>query len=441
MAFLLLVLAGAVLLMLPISIADGKETPFIDALFVSTSAVSLTGLTTVDTATHWTFFGQLVIVFLIQIGGFGILSLTSLLGLLLSRKLSIRSRSLVAAEGRPITLGGARRTLKAAILLTGGCELLVAAILTLRLIFGYHLPVGKAIWYGIFHAVSAFNNAGFSTYSDNLVGFASDWIFLLTIIAAFTIGGMGTPVMVEMIRRIRARCTALTRRRPPVLQRFSVTFRATVLGYAVLIVFGTVSIGIIEWHTSLAGLSTSGKMISALFQGTTMRTAGFNSVDYGQMHPVALMITDALMFLGGGSAGTAGGIKVTTAVILFAAVHAEFHGEPYVVIWHRHISHSVVRQGLALATAGVAVIFVGASAVRIFDPQFTGDQVTLEVISAFGTVGLSTGITAKLTAASKFVLTLIMFLGRLGPITLVTALSAHRAVRHFDYPVERPFIG
>lgn len=427
--------------MLPISSATGEPTGFIHALFTATSAVSLTGLVMVDTATHWSLLGQVVIVLLIQMGGFGIMSLTTLAGLFISRKVSLRSRRLLAAEGRPVSLGGARRTLKVALLFTAVAEALVAVVLAWRLWSLYDVPPLTAAWHGIFHAISAFNNAGFSLYSDNLIGFASDWLFLGAIMSALVIGGLGVPVVGELFRRVKGRWARSRGADTVPLPRWSVTTRVTLGMTAFLIVAGALAIGASEWNRSLAHLPLHGKLISALFQGVTPRTAGFNTVDYADMSPLSLMMTDVLMFIGGGSAGTAGGIKVTTAAVLAAAMWAEFQGEKDVIIGRKHIPPTVIRQSLTVAAAGVTVVALGVGTLLVWDPEFTTDQIIMEVVSAFGTVGLSTGITAHLSNVSALTLVAIMYLGRLGPITLVAALAAKSVVRHYDYPEERPFIG
>ncbi|PAJ70102.1 MULTISPECIES: TrkH family potassium uptake protein [Corynebacterium] len=431
--FLLLILSGTGVLMLPFAEAGAEHASFLAALFTATSAVSLTGLVVEDTGTFWSPAGQAVILLLIQLGGLGIMSLASLSGLLLTGRISLKARKTGAYEGRPITAGGIRRTLFFTVGFTAIAEATIAVIVGARLMVGYGYSFRRAAWEGVFHAVSAFNNAGFSTHSDNLVSFASDAWILMPLAAALIGGGLGFPVWAELVRLVRRRSNAV--------HRISITARMTLAATAFLLVAGTVFVAATEWTGVLAPMPVAVKLLNAFFASATPRTAGFNTFDYGQAHPITLMGTDVLMFLGGGSAGTAGGIKVTTACVLLAAMAAEFTGREKTTIGHRSLPHSVTRQALALSFAGVMVVTVGVAALRFFDPQFTGDQVSFEVISAFATSGLSTGITAGLSPASQIVLCFIMYLGRVGPTTLVAALSAKMLDRRFSYPEERPFIG
>lgn len=432
LGFLLLILLGSALLMLPFSSVQDGPTSFLSALFTATSAVSLTGLIVVDTGSYWTLPGQIIIITLIQLGGLGIMSLASLSGMLLTGRISMRARASVAAESRLVTTGGIRRTLAFTFLFTLVAESLIAAIITARLILGYGYSPGRAIWEGVFHSISAFNNAGFSTHSDNLMSFAHDAYVLLPIAAALIGGGLGYPVWFEVASKIKHRQS---------LKKLSITTRMTLRTTFFLLVLGSVLFAAMEWTGALSGMSLGSKLLNAFFQGATPRTAGFNSIDYAEAHPITLMMTDALMFIGGGSAGTAGGIKVTTASILIAAMAAEFLGRRDTTVGNRRIPETVIRQSLALAFAGVCVVTAGVAALRIFEPQFTADQITFEVFSAFATVGLSTGITASLTAPSQVVLCCIMYLGRVGPTTLIAALVARSVSRHYSYPEERPFIG
>ncbi|MDN6200508.1 TrkH family potassium uptake protein [Corynebacterium flavescens] len=439
--FLGLILVGAFVLTLPFASADGQFTPFRAALFTATSAVSLTGLIVVDTGSYWSFTGQATVLSLIQLGGFGIMSLTSLTGMLLTGRISLRSRQATAAEGRPLSLGGIRKTLMATLVLTVVCEAVVALTVGLRFATTYEMSPLRATWEGIFHAISAFNNAGFGLRADSLMPYASDAWVLVPLAGAFIIGGLGYPVLAELVSRVRDRIRARLRGVSPGTYRLSVTTRMTLVGTGVLIVAGTIMVAAIEWNGVLRDMSLGTKWLTAFFQGTAPRTAGFNSVDYAEMNPVTLMGTDILMFIGGGSAGTAGGIKITTAIVLLAAMVAEFQGQRDTSVGRRRIPHTVVRQAMTVAAAGIGVVTLAVGALRILEPQFTADQLSFEVISAFATVGLSTGITADLSAPSQIILCLLMYLGRVGPITLVAALAARNVVRRFNYPTERPFIG
>lgn len=426
---------------MPFASADGTATPFMDALFTATSATSLTGLVTVDTGSHWSIAGRVVVITLIQVGGLGIMSIASLTGMLLTGRVKLRSRYSTAAEGRPILEGGVRATLVATLLLTFAFELFVAVILFFRFMVEYDMPVLRAAGEGIFHAISAFNNAGFGLRSDSLISYNTDGWILLPLAGALMIGGLGYPVLSELVRRSRERLRGLLRGTPVSARRLSVTTRITLAGTAFLVLSAMALIAVLEWRGFLADMSTGTKLLNAFFSGVTPRTAGFNSIDYADAHPITLMVTDIYMFIGGGSAGTAGGIKITTAIVLIAAMAAEFGGRDQTTVGKRTVPKSVVRQAMTVAAAGVTAVTLGVVALRVFDPQFTADQISFEVISAFATTGLSTGITSSLSVPSQLVLCLLMYLGRIGPFTLVAALATRNVVRRYDYPVERPFIG
>ncbi|AMO88969.1 cation transport family protein [Corynebacterium simulans] len=440
LGFFLLIMLGAFLLMLPFSTEGSQWTPPLHAFFTATSAVSLTGLIVEDTGTYWTPFGQVVIITLIQLGGLGIMSLASLSGMLLTGRISLKARRSTAAEGRPVA-GGIRRTLLLTFLVTLVCEAAVAVLLALRLHFAHGVPVLRAMWEGVFHAISAFNNAGFSTYSDNMIGFNTDAWILLPVAFALIVGGLGYPMLAEIVRRIRGRIKLALRGRAPRVHHMSITARMTLVGTAILLFGGMTFFLVAEWSGVLADMPFGTKLLNSFFMSASPRTAGFNAIDYGHVHSITLMASDILMFIGGGSAGTAGGVKVTTTCVLVAAMAAEFLGREDTTIGKRRLPYSITRQALALTVAGAAVVMFGVGSLVVLNPQFSTDQITFEVLSAFATVGLSTGITASLTAPSQIILCFIMYLGRVGPTTLVAALAARTVTRHYRYPVERPFIG
>ncbi|MEJ6549956.1 potassium transporter TrkG [Corynebacterium sp. USCH3] len=436
--FLGLIAAGTVVLTLPAASASGVGTGMLPALFTATSAVTLTGLAVVDTGSHWSGLGQVTVLSLIQLGGFGIMSLTSLAGMLLTGRIGLRSRLFARAENRSLNTGDIGRTLISTLLITVICEAVVASVTAVRFMMSYGMSAPRAGWEGLFHAVSAFNNAGFGLRSDSLVPYVGDAWIILPLATALVLGGLGFPVISELWNRVRDRVRRRSRRG---MGRLSVTTRVTVVGTGVLIVLGVTMVTILEWDNTLAGLPVGTRLLAGFFQGITPRTAGFNSLDYGEFHPTTLMGTDLLMFIGGGSAGTAGGIKITTAAVLLAAIVAEVRGQRVTTIGHRTVSQPVVRQALTVAVVSVMLVVVAVGALRLLDPGFTSDQVTFEAVSAFATVGLSTGITADLSSPSQVVLCVLMYLGRIGPVTLVVALAARNSARRFDYPEERPFIG
>ena len=428
-AFAAAVLIGTVLLMLPLSRSGPEAAPLLTALFTSTSAVCVTGLVTVDTPTYWSGFGKVVILVLIQVGGFGIMTLASLLGLLIAKRMGLRSRITAAAETKSIGLGDVRRVLVGVLRLTALFEVVTAVLLTGRWLVGYDEPLGRAAYLGVFPAVSAFNNAGFALFSDNLIGYARDPWICLPIAAAVIAGGLGFPVMMELRRLL-----------PP--RRWSLHTKLTLSMTAALLLLGTVLMTAGEWANpgTLGPLDVRGKLLSGFFHAVMPRTAGFNAWDYAEVNEGTLLVTIVLMFIGGGSAGTAGGIKVTTFVVLFFAIVAEVRGENSVNAFDRRIDARTLRQALTVALLGVAAV-VGSTVVLEYLTGESLDALLFETTSAFATVGLSTGITASMPVAGQLILVVLMFLGRLGPITLVSALALRDRQRLYQLPEGRPIIG
>jgi Trk-type K+ transport system membrane component len=400
------------------------------ASFTTVSAVCVTGLITVDTPTYWTPFGQSVILVLIHIGGVGVMTLATLLTLTVRGRLGLRSRMVAQAETHTTALGDVRRVLGRVVAMMLLIELCVAVVLVLRFRFGYDQDWTAALWSGVFHAGSAFNNAGFSIYSDSLTGFVSDPVIIGAVSAAVVLGGLGFPVLRELRRRWR---------HP---QTWTLHTRITVWGSLLLLVLGTTLFWVFETTAggTLDDMSPAGQLMGSVAGGVFPRTAGFNTVDYGLIKDETEAITTGLMLIGGGSAGTAGGMKVTTFFILGFVIWAEIRGEPDVTIGGRRISESVQRQALT-----VALLAVGLVAVAIVVTMTTTDlpalDVSFEVVSAFATVGLSTGITAQLPPTSQVVLMVLMFIGRVGSITVASAIALNTRHRHYRLPTERPIVG
>lgn len=425
------VAAGTVLLMLPIARQGPGGASVLEALFTATSAVCVTGLTVVDTPAYWTGFGQVVILALIQVGGFGIMTFASLLVVLVSRRLGLRAKLTAAAETKTLGLGEVRSVVAGVVRASLVLEAITAAALALRFGLGYDEPWPRAIWLGVFHAVSAFNNAGFALYTDNLMGFVTDPWICLPIAFAVIAGGLGFPVLFELRRRLL---------RP---RTWTLHTKIVLWATGIFLTGGTVFITAIEWSNpaTLGPLDIPGKLLAGFFQGGVMpRTAGFNSLDIGQMNPASWLITDVLMFVGGASAGTAGGIKITTFAVLFFVIYAEVRGEGAVNIFHRRLHGDVQRQALTVVLLSVAAVAASTIVFMVFT-NISLDRSLFEVTSAFATVGLSTGITADIPAAQQVLLVVLMFIGRLGPITVASALALRPRVRMYDLPEERPVIG
>ncbi|WP_342767958.1 TrkH family potassium uptake protein [Cryobacterium soli] len=428
--FALTVLIGAGLLSLPVAKAGPGGASFAEAIFTATSAVCVTGLTVVDTATYWTPFGQVVILLLIQVGGFGVMTFASVIGLAVVRRLSLRSRVTAASEVRSVGLEDVKGLVLGVVTISLVIETIVAILLSLRFLIGYGETVGRSVWLGVFHAVSSFNNAGFALFTDNLMGYAVDPFICLPIAAAVILGGLGFPVIVQLRKHFRSP------------RQWTMNTRIVLAGTVTLLVAGTVYITAVEWSNpaTLGPLDWPAKVLVGFFQSVQTRTAGFNSIDVGAMDSASLLGMDVLMFIGGGPAGTAGGIKVTTFAVLYFILVAEIRGDGVVNVFGKRLSRAVHRQAITLVLLAVFVVTASTAALMLIT-DIGLDALLFETISAFGTVGMSTGITAGLPPAGQAILILLMFIGRLGPITFASALALRERPPAYEFPKERPIIG
>ncbi|GAA1438406.1 TrkH family potassium uptake protein [Nocardiopsis tropica] len=433
LSFALLVLCGAGLLALPAAAESGEGTPFAAALFTSTSAASVTGLAVVDTGGHWSPLGEAVILALIQVGGFGIMALATVLTLVVGRHLGLRMAVRTGSETKTLTLGEVRRIALGILAVTLVFEAALMAVLTLRWWIGYDIPFGSAAYLGLFHAVSSFNNAGFSPFADSLMGYATDPWITVPVAVAVVAGGLGFPVWVELWRFARRRGERHT---------WTIHARITLSVTGCLLAVGFAAFLALEWDNpaTMGGLDLRGKLLTGFFQAVMPRTAGFNSLDFGAMNTQTLLVTDLLMFVGGGSAGTAGGIKVTTFAVLLFVVLANVRGEPTVHVGHRRLGEGVASQAVTVVLLSLSLVLAGTLALMTMT-TFTLDEILFETTSAFATVGLSTGITADLPVPGQMVLVFLMFVGRIGPIALASALALRRRARAYELPEERPIVG
>lgn len=429
-AFLVAIAVGTLLLMLPVARAGPGTAPFLTALFTSTSAVCVTGLIVEDTPVYWSGFGQSVILALFQIGGFGIMASATLLGLLIGRGFRLSDRLRTQVERSHFDLADSRGVLRLILLVTVIVEGVLGLTLSLRLHFfhGYEWPA--AIWHGVFHSVSAFNNAGFSTFSDSLMGFQGDWLFLVSIMLAIVVSSLGFPVIHEIRNRQRGSGP------------WSLHSKITLFGTGILLVAGFLTVLLAEWGNpgTLGPMALGHKVLNSAFQSVTTRTTGFNAMDIGAMREETLAFTYLLMFIGGGSAGTAGGIKVTTFFLLAVVVWSEARGQRDANVFGRRIGTAIERQALTVVLLSTALIAVGTM-VLLSVTDHPLSMVLFEVISAFATVGLSTGITGQLPPSGEIVLIVLMFVGRVGTITMATALALGGGRTAIRYPEERPIVG
>ncbi|GAA0517994.1 potassium transporter Trk [Paractinoplanes deccanensis] len=424
------VVVGWGLLLLPVAGESGHGTGAVTALFTATSAVCVTGLVIEDTGAHWSGFGEVTILGLIQVGGFGIMTVASLLGLLVARRLRMRLQLGTQAETKAMGVGEVRRVVLGVLRTSLLVEAAVAVALTWRFADGYGESWGRAAYLGVFHAISAFNNAGFGLYPDSLVRFAGDPLICLPVCAAIVLGGLGFPVLFELCRA------------PRTPRRWSLHTKVTIGMSVLLLAGGWFLITWAEWANpgTLGRLGLGAKLLAGFTTAVMPRTAGFNSVDLAQMHDVTLLVNDVLMFIGGGSGGTAGGIKVTTFALLGFVILAEIRGEPSVHALGRRLPGGVQREALTIALLSVGLVTASTLALLALTP-FSLNQVLFEVISAFATVGMTTGITAQVGTAGHLVLIALMFIGRLGPVTAAAALALREQTRRFELPEERTIVG
>ncbi|ANC31490.1 Ktr system potassium uptake protein B [Isoptericola dokdonensis DS-3] len=444
LGFLTAIGIGTALLLLPVS-ATGQRASFVEALFTATSATCVTGLTVVDTQTFWTPFGQTVILVLIQIGGFGVMTVASLLGLVLTRRLGLRSRLVAAESTHSVGLGDVKRIMVGALWITLVAEVALGLVVAARLVVGYDEGVGHALWSGFFHSVSSFNNAGFSIYSDNLVRFVADPWVCLPLSAAVIVGGLGFPVLIELWRHARTPRVEGRRQALFTMSRWSMHTRLTVGTTAILLAVGTLFFLAVEWANprTMGPLDVPGKMLASFTHSVMTRTAGFNAIDVSGMNHGSWFLTDVLMFIGGGSAGTAGGVKVGTFALLAFIIWSELRGDTEVTVFDRRVMPSTLRQALVVALSSVALVITATLFITVTVPpeRFALDRVLFEVVSAFSTTGLSTGITADLDQWHQVVLVVLMFLGRLGPITLGTGLALRERAKVYRYPEGSALVG
>jgi trk system potassium uptake protein TrkH len=421
---------GTLLLLIPQATASGRKTTVLDALFTATSAVCVTGLSVVDTATHWTGFGKGVIMFLIQIGGLGIVTVVSIGILLVADRIGLSHTRILAADLRTDSYSSVSKLVRNIVLTTLAFEALFAVILSARFFFAHDYEFRMAAVHGVFHSISAWNNAGFALYTDSFIGFANDWYLSIAISLAVIFGGIGFPVL-----------------RTLAIHKFNwkmwpMHTKLMISATGVLIALGTVLFLIFEWSNprTLGALPETARLHSAFFHSVQTRTAGFNSVDTAALNEESLLVSTILMFIGGGSASTAGGIKVTTFALLAFVIWAEIRGDRDVNMFGRRISEDSQRQALTVALVGVGVL--AASTLALMTLGETGlTAAAFEAVSALSTVGLSTGVTSAEGSPTRIVLIVLMFIGRLGPVVLVAAIVLRTRPNLFRFPSERPLIG
>lgn len=427
MGFMLIIFAGSILLSLPQAVR-GEGLSYIDALFTATSAVCVTGLVVVDTGTYFSPMGQLVILGLIFIGSLGFMTMASIVFLFLGRKIMLRDRLVLREELSQDSFEGLITLVKKIIALTIAFELAGAMLLSIYFIPA--LGVGRGIYYSIFHAVSAFGNAGFDLMGnfDSLAAFTGNYLVTGTMMVLFVFGGIGFVVIMEMLH---------------FRSRISLHTKMVMVITLILLALGWITIWLLERNNpeTLGLLTPFEKAWNALFTAATPRTAGFNVIPTDNLYPATLFFIMVLMFIGASPASTGGGIKTTTFGIVFLSIIAVIHGREEPEVGRRKIPFSLIYKAIAIIFGSLSLVIISAFILSIIETDKSFLGLLFEVVSAFGTVGLSTGITPDLSDISKVIITVTMFAGRLGPLTLMAALSNQVKKTGIDYPYEKVLIG
>ncbi|MGN1081612.1 MAG: TrkH family potassium uptake protein [Acutalibacteraceae bacterium] len=433
LSFILVILLGTVLLCLPVSSSEGIKTPVADSFFTAVSATCVTGLVVFDTATYWSVFGQTVILCMIQIGGLGFMSIMALITMFLRRKISVSQRKVLMQSAGSMQLDGIQTMIKHIFAGTGIFELLGAAALSVRFIPLFGVP--KGIYYSVFHSVSAFCNAGFDLMGKNygkfssFTAFADDRLVCTVLMCLIVIGGIGFLVWGDILRH------------GVHLKAYSVHSKVALSMTAVLILSGWILFAVFEWNHSLSSFSSSSdKLFAALFQSVTTRTAGFNTVDQSELSQSGSVVSMLFMLIGGCPGSTAGGIKTTTFAVVLLNMLAIAKRSNDVVIFKRSLDNRLVRQSCSVFNVYISLIVISSVLIMAFENGNMRD-VFFETISAIGTVGLSTGITPSLSAASHIILAFMMYLGRIGGFSLILLLERDHTVAGIKRPAAKILIG
>ncbi len=420
---------GALLLTLPVASQSGKATPFIDALFTATSAVCVTGLVVVDTGTHWSVFGQVVILLLIQIGGLGFMTMATLFALMLGKRINLRERLLIQEALNQLSMEGVVRLVKYVLVFTFAIEGIAALILTVR--WSFDLGWQKALYFGVFHAVSSFNNAGFDLFGNfrSITGYVDDFTVNIVISGLIIVGGLGFTVLVDIYQRRNWRL-------------FSLHTKIVLAMSGFLIISGALVIFALEYSNlkTLAPLSTGGKVLASYFQSVTPRTAGYNTLAIAELRSATQFFIVLLMFIGASPGSTGGGIKTSTFTSLIGAVWAMIRGHEDVEVFERRIPKEIVYRALTITLAALSLVITVTMILTITEKA---DFLTLlfETTSAFGTVGLTMGITPDLSTFGRILISLTMFAGRVGPLTIAFAVAQRQNKQAYKYAKEKIMVG
>lgn len=428
--FATVILIGAILLNLPIASQDRSRTPFIDCLFVSTSATCVTGLVTVDTGTHWSYFGKTVIMFLIEIGGLGFMSFATLIALLLGKRITLKERLVMQEALNSFSLQGLVKMAKYVLIFTFSIQLAGALLLSTQFIPEFGLV--KGIYYSVFHSISAFCNAGFDLMGEfrSLTPYADNTVIIITIGSLIIIGGLGFYVWQE-IYNFKG------------LRKLSLHSKVALSVTAFLLVTGTILMFIFESNNpgTMKNMSFKGKVLSSFFAAVTPRTAGFNSISTSDMTNAGVFLTIILMFIGGAPGSTAGGIKITTAGVLAMTVISIVKGREDTEIYKKRLAKDTVYKSLSITIIALVLIITVIMLLSLTEPSASLEYILYEATSAFGTVGMSLGLTTELSFAGKIIVAFTMYCGRLGPLTVFLALANRVNSNKIKYPEDKILVG
>ncbi|MCC5642831.1 TrkH family potassium uptake protein [Nostoc sp. CHAB 5824] len=436
LGFLAVIAVGTILLMMPFSTSNGMWNNLIVALFTSTSAVCVTGLSVVDPGTYFSFWGQLFMTLLVQIGGLGYMTTTTFLILLIGRRFDMRQKiAIQQALDRP-GMSGSAQVIRSIIATTLIFE--ITGVFLLLPAFVPQYGWSKGLWLAIFHSINAWNNAGFSLFQDNLIGYQSSFLVVFTITMLIIFGGIGYQTILEMYVWLRDRIFKKTQK-----QIFSLDFKVATSTTLILLFIGTVAFFCIEIRNpeTFGSLSLRSQILVAWFQSVTPRTAGFNTIDIGKMTTAGLFITIALMFLGASPGGTGGGMKTTTLRVLTSCTKAILQGKEEVLLYDRKIAISLILKAVGVLVGSVATVILATILISLTDPTLDFIKILFEVVSAFATVGLSTGITASISTAAKLILIVTMYVGRVGILLLMSAVLGDPRPTRIHYPEENLLVG
>lgn len=429
LSFISIILLGTLFLSLPISYFEGVEHSVLTALFTSTSAVCVTGLSVVDVSKTYTYFGKTIILILIQLGGLGIMTFSSILMLLIGKKITYEEKKILKEDLNSETLGGIIKFIRRLVAIVISIELIGAFFLFLS--FRKDLSLVKAIYFSIFHSISAFCNAGFSLFTDSLEGFTDSYLINITISILIILGGIGFAVINSYLLFFRTK-----------KKKFNLTSKLAMRVSLILIFSGTILFFIIEYTNpeTIGNLSLSEKLLASMFQSVTTRTAGFNTVSMSSLRPASIFMFLILMFIGASPGSTGGGLKTTTFGVLFYYTAGMIRGQKDINISNRRISWQILNRSIAILVISIIyVIIVIMSILLIEENSFV--EIIFEVISAFGTVGLSMGLTSSLSEYSRLIIILTMLVGRAGPLTFALAIGEKYKKSNLRYPKENILVG